>query len=334
MSATFATIMKDLKARKFSPIYLLMGEEPYYIDKITKYIQDNVLTEAEQSFNQSVLYGKDTDVYTLDNVLRRFPMMSEYQVVILKEAQNLKKIDELVHYASKPSLKTIFVINHKYKSLPKNKKLYKALSKSAVIFESKKLYENKIPDWINAYLSEKKCKISPKASSLLTEFLGTDLGKIAHELDKLLLIIQEGETITPEHIETNIGISKDFNIFELQNAIAAKNHQKGARIVQYFNQSPKDHPIVVTITSLYFYFVKILSYHYVKNKDPRNVASELKINPFFVKDYQKAAGNYPIRKVVEIISLLRIYDLKTKGVNNASTPQDEIMRELIFKIMH
>lgn len=331
----YEDIISDLKKSIYKPIYFLMGEEPYYIDRITDYIQKNVLTESEKSFNLSVLYGKDTDIGTVINTAKRYPMMASHQVVIVKEAQHLKKIDDLVYYAEKPLQSTILVINYKYQKLHKQKKVYKALEKNGVIFHSQKLYDDKIPAWINAYLKSKKYMIEPAAAMLLTEFLGNDLSKISNELEKLIITLPSDENkITPGHIEKNIGISKDYNNFELQNALTKKNVLKANKIITYFGKNPGQNPITLTITSLYFFFSKVLMYHFLKDKSQRNVAATLKINPFFVKDYQTAARNYNTRKVVDIIAILREYDLKSKGVSNYSTPASDLLKEMVYKIMH
>lgn len=331
---TFDKIMQDLKAKKYKPIYFLMGDEPYFIDIISNYIIKNVLTEQEKAFNQLVLYGKDVDVATIDNTARRFPMMADYQVIIVKEAQDVKKIEDLVYYAQKPQKSTILVLNYKYKTLDKRKKVYKEIEKNGIILNSGKLYENKIPAWIDKYVKEKGFKIEPVASALLTEFLGTNLSKIANELDKLIIILPKNTKITTTHIQDNIGISKDYNNFELQKALIKKDPLKANKIINYFGQNPKDNPIILTITSLYGLFSKILTVHYIKNKNPQNIASVLKVNPYFVKDYIEAAKAFPIRKTVEIISHLREYDLKSKGLGNVSTNQTGLLQELVFKILH
>ena len=331
----YEDIVSDLKKNIYSPIYFLMGDEPYYIDRITDYIQKNVLTESEKSFNLTVLYGKDTDIGTVINTAKRYPMMASHQVVIVREAQHLRKIEDLVYYAEKPLNSTILVINFKYQKLHKQKKVYKALEKNGVIFHSQKLYDDKIPGWINAYLKAKKYNIEPAAAMLLTEFLGNDLSKISNELQKLIITLPDDENkITPTHIEKNIGISKDYNNFELQNALTKRNVLKANKIINYFGQNPGQNPITLTITSLYFFFSKVLMYHFLQDKSQRNVAATLKINPFFVKDYQMAARNYNTKKVVDIIAILREYDLKSKGVRNLSTPTSDLLKELVYKIMH
>lgn len=335
MANSYEAILGDLKNKKFSSIYLFMGEEPYFIDALSEYITHNILSEEEKSFNFNVLYGKDTEAATIINTAKRYPMMAPYQIVIVKEAQNLKKIEDLIYYVEKPQPQTILVLNYKYGKINKTKKLYKALKKSAVILESDKLYEDKIPAWINQYLKPKKVIIRPEAAILLVEFLGSNLGKIAAELDKLIITLPAGQPeINKDHIEKNIGISKDYNNFELQKAISIKNAFKAMQIVDYFNKNPKDNPIVVTITSLYFYFSKLLTYHFLPDKSKSSVASNLRINPYFVGEYVAAAKLYKAGKVVQVISLLREYDLKSKGYKNASTPHGELLREMIFKILH
>lgn len=330
----FEDIIKDLKNKIYKPIYFLFGEESYFIDQITDFIAENVLEETEKAFNQTVLYGKDSKIEDVINAAKRFPMMSNHQVLIVKEAQDLKQIEKLQFYAEQPLNSTILVINFKKKTFDKRKKVYKALKKAGVIFESKRLYEYQIGSWINTYLKNKKYKISPVSSKLLTDFLGTDLSKISNELDKLMITLPENSTITPEHIEKNIGISKDYNVFELQNALGKKNILKANRIINHFANNPKDNPMVMIIINLFGYFSKILSYHYTKDKSPNNVASVLGVHPYFVKDYVSAAQKYNTRKTVAIISLLREYDMKSKGYGNASTTHGDLLKELTFKILH
>ena len=333
---TFEQIITDLKNKIYKQVYFLMGDEPFFIDKITNYIHDNVLTEAEKAFNLSVVYGKDTDIKDVINTARRFPMMSNYHVVILKEAQDIKNIDTLIYYVENTLKSTILVVNYKYKTIDKRKKLYKALAKDkdAVIFESKKMYDSQIPKWIESFLQQKGYSIEPKSTMLLAEYLGNDLSKIVNELEKLTIVLPQNTKINAEHIEKNIGISKDFNVFELQNAIANKDVLKANRIINYFAKNQKQHNIIPTISALFNFFTKILQYHFVKDKSQRNVAATIGVSPYFVKDYSLAARNYNTKKTVQTISLLREYDMKSKGVDNASTPPGELLKELIFKIMH
>ncbi|WP_299220416.1 DNA polymerase III subunit delta [uncultured Aquimarina sp.] len=327
-------IVSDIKNGNIKPIYFLMGEEPYYIDRISEYIDKNVLAEEEKGFNQMVLYGRDVSIEDIVSNAKRYPMMAERQVVIVKEAQDLSRtIEKLADYAENPQPTTVLVICYKYKKIDKRKKLYKIVAKNGVIFESKKLYENQVSDWIRRVLAGAKYSIEPKASQMLVEFLGTDLSKINNELEKLKLIIPKGEQITADKIEENIGISKEFNNFELRKAIGMRDVLKAHRIINYFAQNPKDNPLVVTISLLYSFFSQVLQYHGLSDKSKGNVASALKINPYFVSDYSDAARNYPMKKVSQIIALLREADLKGKGVGATNLPPGDILKELLVKIM-
>lgn len=332
---TFEKILSELKNKKYHPVYFLAGEESYFIDQISDYIAENVLSEAEKSFNQVVLYGKDIDAAAVINAAKRFPMMASHQVVIIREAQNIKNIDDLIYYVEKPLSSTILVINYKYKSLDKRKKLYLSIQQNGVYFDSKKLYDDKVPGWITSYLSEKGLTIDPGSCMLLLEFLGNDLGKIANELNKLIITLPEREKrINSNHIEKNVGISKDYNNFELNKALGQKNVLKANRIVNYFARNQKDNPMVLTISMLYSFFNKVMIYHFLKDKSRKNAAAELKVNPFFVVDYEIAARSYKPAKVFQIIGLLREYDLRSKGYKNVSTDNGELLKELIFKILH
>jgi len=331
----YYSIIRDLKNKEYKPVYFLTGEEPYYIDKISEYIINNVMDEAQRTFNQTILYGKDTDIGTVDTTARRFPMMAEHQVVVVKEAQYLRNIEELEHYAKKPLSSTILVICYKHKKFDKRKKVYKEFAKSGVVFDSMKEYDNKIPDWIIEYLKIRKCSIDPGASQILNDFLGNDLSKIANELDKLIITLPEEERkITASHIEENVGISKDYNSFELSKALAQRNSLKAYRIVDYFGKNQKDNHINKIISSLYYFFSKVLAYHFVSNKTADNIASVLQVNPFFVKDYQQAARSYPYEKVVSIISYLREYDTRSKGIDDIGTDAGELLKEMVYKILH
>lgn len=328
-------IVSDIKKGNTKPIYFLMGDEPYYIDAIATYIEKNVLSEEEKGFNQMVLYGRDVTIDDIVSNAKRYPMMAEKQVVLVKEAQDLSRtIDKLEAYAANPQPTTILVICYKYKKLDKRKKLYKTIEKSGVLFESKKLYDNQVPDWIRRVLSGKKYTINPKAAQMLVEFLGTDLGKINNELDKLQLVLPEGSEITPIHIEENIGISKDYNNFELRKSVGERDILKANRIINYFAQNPKDNPTVVTVSLLYNFFSQLLQYHALTDKSQFSVAKALKINPFFVKEYQAAGKNYPMRKVSQVVALLRDADLKSKGVGASNLPQSDLLKELLFKMMN
>ncbi|RZK10943.1 MAG: DNA polymerase III subunit delta, partial [Flavobacterium sp.] len=298
-------IVNDIKAGNIKPIYFLMGEEPYYIDKLSDYIEQNILSEEEKGFNQTVLYGRDVSVEDIVGTAKRYPMMAERQVVIVKEAQDLTKtIDKIESYAENPMPTTVLVFCYKYKTLDKRKKVTKLLEKNGLVYESKKLYENQVGDWLKRVLAGKKLNIEPKASAMLVDFLGTDLSKIANELDKLAIILPKGSTVTPEVIEENIGFSKDFNVFEFRKAIGERNQLKSYQIAQYFAENPKDHPMVMTTTLVFGFFLQLLQYHGLKDKSPKNVASVLKVNPYFVKDYDLALKNYPMKKVSQIVATL------------------------------
>ena len=328
-------IVSDIKDGNIKPIYFLMGEEPYYIDKISEYIEKNVLAEEEKGFNQMVLYGRDVSIDDIISNAKRYPMMAERQVVIIKEAQDLSRtIENLIAYVENPQPSTILVVCYKYKSLDKRKKLYKAIDKTGLLFESKKLYENQVGDWIRRVLSGKDYHIEPKATLMLVEFLGTDLSKINNELEKLMIILPKGSTITALSIEENIGISKDFNNFELRKAVGEKRIVKANQIINYFGQNPKSNPLVMTISLLNSFFTQLLIYHGLSNKSKGNVAKALRINPYFVDDYQSASRNYPMRKVSQVISLLRDADVKSKGVGATNLSQSDILKELLFKVMH
>lgn len=328
-------IVNDIKAGNIKPIYFLMGEEPYYIDKLSDYIEQNVLTEDEKSFNQTVLYGRDVSIEDIISTAKRYPMMAERQVVIVKEAQDLTKtIDKLESYAENPMPSTVLVICYKYKTLDKRKRVTKELAKSGLVYESKKLYENQVGEWIKRVLQGKNYTIEPKASAMLVEFLGTDLSKINNELEKLQIVLPKGSLITAKHIEENIGFSKDFNVFELQNALGSRNQLKAYQIAQYFSDNPKDNPMVVTTSLVFSFFIKLLKYHGLKDKNPKNVASVLGVNPFFLKDYDVALRNYPMKKVSQIVSILRDIDVKSKGVGANAMPNADLLKEMLVKIFN
>jgi DNA polymerase-3 subunit delta len=335
MPVTHEEIISDLKNRIFKPVYFLAGEEPYYIDLITEYIQEKVLPESEKAFNQIILYGDDTNIAAIIDTARRFPMMSSHQVLIIKEAQSLKKLEDLIIYLEKPLLSTILVFSYKYKTIDKRTKLYKSLESHGVYFESPRIRDYLIPGWIERYLMLKGIKTDPSASALLTEYLGTDLHKIVNELDKLIITLPPGKpNITTALIEKNIGISKDYNNFELQKAIGDKNILRANMIVHYFANNPRDNPLTLSIASLFGFFSKLLTFHYLTDKSKNNVAAVLNVNPFFVKDYESSASKYNVAKTVQIISLLRVYDMRSKGFGDAGTDPGDLLKELVFKILH
>lgn len=335
-------IIKDFKNRKPKPLYLLHGEEPYFIDLVSNYAENNFLSDAEKGFNQTVLYGKDTDIMTVLNAAKRYPMMADYQLVLVKEAQDMKwgkedddkkGLDPLLSYLEKPLPSTVLIFCYKYGKFDKRKKTYKAIEKNGLVFESAELYDSKIPAWVEGYAEEKGYKINQQASAMIAEYLGNDLSKIANELDKLMLNVPAGQAITMQHVQHNIGISKEYNVFELQTALSKKDPYKVNQIINYFEANPKANPIVLVLGNLNNFFSKVLLYHYAKDKSQQSLARELGVNPFFVKDYELAARSYNYGKAMQIISLLREYDLKSKGVDS-NAGNGELMRELMFKILH
>lgn len=345
----FNQILSDLKKKVYKPVYFLMGDEAYFIDLISDYIENNVLDEGEREFNQTILYGKDVTTADVIGAAKRFPMMSEYQVIIVKEAQNIRDLvgkdddDEnkkgkektkplFVSYLENPQPSTILVICYKYKSIDKRTAIAKTIEKNAVLFESKKLYDNQVADWINNYLKTKGYTINPRAAGLLSEYLGTSLSKITNELDKLMINLAPKSEITLDNIQTNIGISKDYNVFELQGAIGKKDTLKANRIINYFASNDKDNPMVVTMSSLFGFFSKVLLYHFVTDK--KTAPAAIGVGPYFIKEYEIAAKNYSPAKLKAIFGYLREYDLKSKGVDSGSATHGELLKELVFKILH
>ena len=331
---TFEEITGDIKRKIYHPVYLLHGEEPYFIDAITDLIESTVLTDSEKEFNQTVVYGRDSDPGKIIDLAKRFPMMANYQVVIVKEAQDIDKIENLQPYMEKPTPTTILVLAHKYKKIDSRKSFAKSIDKAGVLFESSRIYENKVPAWINSQVQSQGYSIRPEACQMLAEYLGNDLSRISNELEKLVINLPEGTAIDSALIERNIGISKDYNIFELQNALGSRDVTKANRIINYFASNTKQNPTIVVVTVLFGFFMKLMIYHQLKDKSPKSAASALGVNPYFVKDYALAAQNYPFKKLRVIIGLLREYDLRLKGVNNGATDESELLRELIFKILH
>lgn len=335
MATTFEEIISDLKKRIFKPVYFLAGEEPYYIDVITGFIEEKVLQESEKAFNQIIIYGDDTTIYEITEIARRFPMMASHQVLIVREAQSLKKIEELAAYLERPLLSTILVINYKYKTPDKRTRFFKLLESQGLYFESPRLRDYQVPGWIERYLMSRGIKTDPSASGMLTEYLGTDLHKIVNELDKLIITLPANKpVITTSLIEKNIGISKEFNNFELQKAIGEKNILKANMIIRFFASNQKENPITLTMASLFGFFSKLLTYHYLTDRSRNNVAAALKINPYFVKDYESSALKYDVGRTVRIISLLRTYDMRSKGFGDPGTEPGDLLKELVYKILH
>lgn len=325
------SIVNDIRQNKVAPVYFLTGEEPYYIDKVAQLIEDEVLDEADKGFNQMVLYGRDVSMEDVLGHAKRFPMMAERQVVIVKEAQDMaRSIDKLLPYLEQPQPTTVLVFCYKYKKLDGRSKLAKQLKKSAVFLESKKLYDNQVPDWIRRVLAGKGHTISPKAAQMLSDFLGNDLNTINNELEKLQLVVPEGAQISPDVVEENIGISKDYNSFELQRAIGSADRAKAYGIARHFAQNPRNHPLLLTTTMLYAYFTRILKYHSLSDK--KRAAEVLGVSPYFVKEYQEAARHYPMKKVSRIVGSIRTIDMKNKGVGANRVPEGELLKELLVEI--
>lgn len=333
---TYDEIARDLKNRIYKPVYYLMGEESYYIDKISEYISQTVLTEEEKEFNQTVMYGSDIDVATIINTAKRYPMMAEHQVVIVKEAQNIKNIEQLAYYVQKPLLSTILVICHKHGVLDRRKKLAAIIEKEGVLFESKKIKETQLPGFITSYLKRKSVDIEPKSTEMMAEFVGTDLSRMAGELEKLVLTLPVGQKrITPELIERNIGISKDYNNYELRSALIAKDVLKANKIIKYFEENPKTNPIQMTLSVLFNFFSNLMLVYYAPDKTEQGVALQLGLkSPWQAREYLAAVRKFSGIKVMEIIGEIRYCDARSKGVENSSLKDGELLRELIYKILH
>jgi DNA polymerase-3 subunit delta len=337
MSLTADQIIISLKKKDYQPVYFLHGTESYFIDQVVQYAENHILSESERSFNQTILYGKDTDHKTVVDNARRFPMMASHQVVILKEAQEMKTLKDLQTYIEKPSASTILVIAHKHKRFNMGSKLGKALKAKAVILETKELYDNQLPAWIESYLKKRKYQISPEAAVLIAEYVGTDLSKVVNELDKLILNLPADSMITEKEIEANIGISKDYNIFELQRALGQRDTLKANRIVNYFSANPRRNPLPVVLGSLYGYFSKIYQLHFLKGASEQDQLQALKLrSAFFLRDYRAAIRNYSFQRTEMVIGLLKEYDLKSKGVhyNGTGKPEGELLKELVWRILH
>ncbi len=334
---SYEEILGQIRAGKFHPIYLLHGEEPYFIDRLEAAIEAAALPEAERSFNQVILYGKDTDPIALLDQLRRYPMMSARQVVILREAQEMKGLADLASYAENPMPTTVFVICHKHRKFDLRTRAGKALAAKAVVFESRKLYDTQLPDWITAYCQGQKRAIEPAAAVLLAEYLGSDLTRVANELDKLVLNLPTGSTITTAHVEEFVGISKEYNVFELQRAFALRDKTRIARIEQYFAANIRKNPLIGTIASLYNYFSKVYMLYFLPNASDAAIAKALELRAdFLVKEYKTAARNYTREHVEHILHLLHQYDLRAKGIqtDTSHTGDEALMRELFFRILN
>ncbi len=343
----YKEIIKTIKKRETQPIYFLHGEEPYFIDKITDAIENDILTETERAFNQTVIYGKDVrDVQQIIDVAMRFPMMSERQVIVVKEAQELdflkrtgendalKRLQNYIEHAPKS---TVLCFAHKHKKLDGRSAFAKSLTKHALIFESKPLYDNQLPDFIRGILLDAKLEIAPDALNVLIEYLGADISKLVNEIEKLRINLNAAGTkkIETAHIEKYIGISREYNIFELQNALGNKNATQAFKIIHYFSDNPKDAPLVMLISSLYGYFSKLYQLAFIKNLSPTDQVKTLGLrSEWFLKDYNKALNYYPLHQLEKVMSVLKEYDLKSKGINVASVNEKAFMEEMVYKILH
>ena len=329
-------ILKELRAKQFYPIYYLMGEESYFIDVIADYMADHILADAEKEFNLTVVYGADTDIVSVINAAKRYPMMAEHQVIIVKEAQNIRNMDELFFYLQKPQPSTILVFCHKHGVLDRRKKLATEIGRVGILFESKKLKESQLPAFINMYMRRKGIEVEPKAAAMLADFVGNDLSRMSGELEKLTLILPKNQTrITPELIEHNIGISKDYNNFELRSALVEKDVLKANRIIKYFAENPKTNPIQVTLSLLFGFFSNLMLAYYAPEKSEQGIAAFLGLKtPWQSREYMSAMRHYSGVKTMKIIGYIRYADATSKGVGNSSLGNADILRELIFKILH
>lgn len=334
---TFEEICRDIVACKFQPVYILMGEEPFFIDRITDLLIGNVLSDAKRDFNQIIMYGADTDAGAIINAARRFPMMAERQLVVVREAQLVRDIDLLTAYVKNPLQSTVLVVNYKYKNLDRRKSLAATAEKVGVLFESKKIPDYKMPAFITSLLQQRSISVDPKAAQMLSDFLGNDLSRLSKELDKLALILPEKapKRVTPELVEQNIGISKEYNNFELLKAIAVKDILKANRIAQYFEKNPKNNPIQMTLPVIFNYFSNLMICHYAKDKSETGLMMELGLRGTFqVKDYMSGLRNYSAMKVFKLISEIRTTDARSKGVENTSATDADLLKELLYKILH
>jgi DNA polymerase-3 subunit delta len=334
---TYLDILRDIRNKNFKPIYFLMGEESYFIDLITDAIIENALTDDQRDFNQTIMYGADIDNYgVIVNAAKRYPMMAERQLVVVREAQQVGNIELLSHYLHQPLKSTILVINHKH-GVVKGKKLLSEIEQVGVLFESKKLYDNQLPAFINNYVADCGYTIENKAMQMIADFIGSDLNRLTGELDKLRIVIgKERKRITPDDVERSVGVSKDFNNFELLNAIVMRNAFKANQIVNYFERNPKNNPLVVTISVLFGFFSNLMIAYFAADKSEHGLMQELNLRSTFqARDYVAALRNYNAFKCIDIITLLRQYDARSKGIGATSSVSDgELLRELVFKIIH
>ncbi len=327
-------IIQNIENGKFERIYFLHGEEPFFMDMISNALVKHVLQDHERDFNQTIKYGKEVDALSIISEAKSYPMMAERRLVVLKEAQDFRGIEDLLPYFEEPNDQTVFVINYKYKKYDSRKKSIKAAAKNGVVFKSEKIKEYRLPDWIKAHVVSKGYSISPKATMLLAEFLGNDLNRIVNEIDKLEILVEKGTTINEIHIEENIGISKDYNVFELINAVGARNVEKANRIVDYFDHNPKATSIIVVVSNLFNHYSRLMRIHFLQNKSRDAVSAALKVHPFVAGELVTSSKIYSPKKIAANIAVLHEYDLKSKGVGNSSFTHGQLMKELIFRLMH
>lgn len=326
-------ILKDLKAGKISPFYLLHGEEPYYIDKVADYMEDHLLNEMEKAFNQVVVYGKDANVTSIIDEARQYPMMSTKRVIILKEAQQMKNIADLLPYAEHPVSTTILVICFKYGKLDKRTKFYKALEDKGVVFESKKIYDNQVANWVKEYLKAENYTCDNGVCDLIAEYLGADLSKISNELNKLILNVPKGKSIKTDDVRELIGISKEFDVFELQKMLGERNFAKASQIINYLADNQGPNPSVVIITNLFGYFNKVLIANQHGAKSDQELSKLTGINPFFLKEYRQAAKNYSKQQLAVIFEALKNADKASKGIGNRRNDVTSIYKDFLISCM-
>jgi len=331
--STYHEIISQLQQGQYKPVYLLFGQEPFFIDKITDFIAKNVLTEAEKGFNQTTFYGKDTEIGAIIETAKRYPMMSEKQVVIVREAQDLKKIEQLESYMENPVDSTILVLAFKYKKPDGRKKVFKHIKKNGEYFESKVIYDNQLDRWITEYIHQNNRKITPKGSLLIAEYIGANLSLIANEIEKIFISVPEGGQIDDVTVSEVIGINKDYNTFELQRAIGAKDFTKAMQIIIHFGNHQKEHPLPVTLSILGKYYTNLVLMYFNPQASKGDIAKMIGVNPYFVDEYFIAKNNHSAARCVKGIELIRKYDLKSKGIKSGATPAGELLKELVFKLL-
>ena len=327
------TIISDWKKGTYKPIYWLEGEEEYFIDKVMKYAESNILNESETGFNLSVFYGKDADWAAVVNACRRYPMFAEKQVVLLKEAQQMRDIERLEVYIENPLASTVFVVSYKEKKVDGRTRLAKLLKEKGVVLTTKKLYDNQLPEWTEELVQSKELNISQKALMLLVDHIGNDLSRIENEIDKIAINLGKRKGITETDVEQYVGVSKDFNVFELQAALATKNLSKAIQIIQYFEANPKAAPIQLVLPSLYTFFSKVFMIYGLNTRDEKTIATSLGINSFFIKDYLRTTMVYSYADVERLLLLLSDYNLKSIGINNSGTTDSSLLKEMVVKII-